>query len=130
MKIFIPWFRPHQTGRRLPDRRSSPQTARGDQIATMTANTYAACGCLIQIGVDGIACVLSSTAMRCPVGARALSLMARACKLVGLKGQLDNTGKDSTEPSMAMKIALESCRQLGVRRLPFMIGDSHAVLGV
>ena len=75
------------------------------------------------IGVDGIACVLALLATPCPVGARALSLMARACKLVGLKGQLNNLGKDSTEPSMVVQIAQDACKELGVRRLPLTMGD-------
>ena len=78
---------------------------------------------LLDIGVDGIACVLSLLATPCPVGARALSLVARTCKLVGLKGQLDGKGKASVVPSMAMKIAQEACKELGVRRLPLTMGD-------
>ena len=75
------------------------------------------------IGADAIACVLALLATPCPIGARALSLMARTCKLVGLKGQLDNLSKDSTEPSMVVQIAQDACKELGVHRLPLAMGD-------
>ena len=76
------------------------------------------------INLDCIASVLSSRTMCMdPDGARCLALMARCCRLIGLKGQLDGKGKDSPAPSIVVKIAQDACAELGVRRLPLSMGD-------
>ena len=83
------------------------------------------------LDVDCIACVLSSCAQAhrglilvgCRSdGARALSLMARSCRLLGLKGQLDGKGRESTALSMTGTIAQELCKEAGVCRLPLTMG--------
>lgn len=74
---------------------------------------------LMVLNADCIACVLASPAMCCPDGARGLALMARSCRLIGLKGYLDGqVGKVSATPSMAVKVAQDMCKALGVLKLP------------
>ena len=78
---------------------------------------------LLDINFDNIACVLSSETMRCPDGARGLGLMACACRMIGLKGQLDGKGRDSREPAMAAGLAQIMCKALGVKSLPVTLGS-------
>ena len=78
---------------------------------------------LMTIHSDGITPVLSSSAMCSPAGARALVLMARSCRLFGLKGQVNGLGKESKEPSMVVKAAMAMCKDFGVIRFPVTKGD-------
>jgi hypothetical protein len=81
-------------------------------------------GLLDVVDLDCMASVLSSPAMCCRVGAVALALTACSCRMLGLKGQRDGKGGESTSPSMAVKAAQDFAKEeFGVTRLPLFPHD-------